>query len=608
MSPLHQVIGNNNITIHNINGSNIEVTQVIGKSVEYQTLESELKKLKEHYDDIPVEKIERREKISEEISNKEKIIEKFKQDVIRLARTFQNIIIKTDRLNIAKKYFDVGEFKKAEEILNSDELYSDKKRFIEARSDVKSELDNIEQKIQQLATEFLIKAKIITLDTDNCYQFEEIENLYKESIECVAFYDNLTEYAYFLHTHNQYLDAEIVYQKIRSELWDHLTQSQRVHFLNNHANLLIDLCETISAKTEIQESYDILISLSEDEQSINLPDMAVILNNIAIIYKEEGDFESAEPEFQEALKIYRLLAKNEPQEYLPFVAIILSNLGAIHTDLNEYDTAKGELQEALKIYSILSEDTREANSKDLAFTLTNFGLLCKDLNNYESAEYYLQEALIICRKLVSKNPHAYLPYLASTLNNIANLHVKRRDYPSAECEFQETLKIRRTLAEKNPQTYHPLIASILYNLAFLHFISNKSKLALLEYQEALEIYRDQEARSQHKYLPEIAMIFYNLAKIHCSMNDFKSAVKELMEAIQIYRNLAITDPQTYQSYLTEALTKSGLVFFKLRERENSLLNAQEALSNLDNFSNIILDSEELFNINRNLVKYWQFKG
>jgi tetratricopeptide (TPR) repeat protein len=76
------------------------------------------------------------------------------------------------------------------------------------------------------------------------------------------------------------------------------------------------------------------------------PDVASSLNNLALLYYNQGRYGEAEPLFQDALAMYqRLLGQAHPD-----VAASLLNLGALRHNQGRYSEAQTLLLQARPIY------------------------------------------------------------------------------------------------------------------------------------------------------------------------------------------------------------------------------------------------------------------
>jgi tetratricopeptide (TPR) repeat protein len=81
----------------------------------------------------------------------------------------------------------------------------------------------------------------------------------------------------------------------------------------------------------------------------NNPELALTLNNLGNVDRNQNRKDAAQKAYKEALKTYRLLAQNDPETYLPQVAGTLNNLGELYKDQNRLRDARQAIEEAQKI-------------------------------------------------------------------------------------------------------------------------------------------------------------------------------------------------------------------------------------------------------------------
>src|SRR5205823_4934600 len=182
-------------------------------------------------------------------------------------------------------------------------------------------------------------------------------------------------------------------------------------------------------------------------------EIAMTLNNLAMLDGDQNRPGAARKGFEEALKIYRNLAKNNPDGYLPDVAVTVNNLAILNRAQNRMEEARKGFEEALKIRRELAQKNPDAYLPDLAMTLNNLANLDRVQNRVEEARKGFEEALKIYRELTKNNPNAYLSDLAMTLNNLANLNRAQNRVEAARKQYEEALKIRRELVKTNPDAY-----------------------------------------------------------------------------------------------------------------------------------------------------------
>src|SRR6266576_2810460 len=103
------------------------------------------------------------------------------------------------------------------------------------------------------------------------------------------------------------------------------------------------------------------------------------------------------------------------------IAMTLNNLAMLNRAQNRVEAARKGYEETLKIYRQLAQRTPDTYLSYVAVTLNNLAVLDGDQNRVEEARKGYEEALSVRRQLAKKNPDTYLPDLAMTLNNLANL-------------------------------------------------------------------------------------------------------------------------------------------------------------------------------------------
>jgi len=85
-------------------------------------------------------------------------------------------------------------------------------------------------------------------------------------------------------------------------------------------------------------------------------DIASILNNIAVLHKDNNEFIEAEQLYLNAISIGKKLSKSNPQEFIPSLCLSLINLGEFYKESIEKKNKSIELiQEAFDNYNVLKE-------------------------------------------------------------------------------------------------------------------------------------------------------------------------------------------------------------------------------------------------------------
>ncbi len=309
----------------------------------------------------------------------------------------------------------------------------------------------------------------------------------KEDIaaDCYKFFDRFK-------LANQH-DSAAHYIQLRAELdttnadW----QFNAAHYFaeQNQHNMAIRLYE---------RALDIYRRLAKSNPQAYEPNVAVTLNNLAILYKNTQQFTESEAMYKEALETYRRLAKSNPQAYEPYVAGTMSNLANLYSDTQRLTESEAMYKEALEIYRRLANSNPQAYEPYVALTLNNLASLYRKTQQSTESETMYKEALEIRRRLAKSNPLAYEPDMALTLNNLAILYMDTKQFTESEAMYKEALEIRRRLANANPQAYESKVAVTLFNIGLLYKKQGDYTQALEYFGKALAIY-EKVYGSEHRY-------------------------------------------------------------------------------------------------------------
>ena len=135
--------------------------------------------------------------------------------------------------------------------------------------------------------------------------------------------------------------------------------------------------------------------IKESKLGPDHPDVATSLNNLAILYRDMGQYAKAEPLYRRSLKIYE--SKLGPDH--PDVAMGLNNLANLYRDMGQYAKAEPLHQCTLKIY----ESQLGPDHPDLAqFGLHNLALLHAATEHWSEAVAETDRERRIVRRHVAR--------------------------------------------------------------------------------------------------------------------------------------------------------------------------------------------------------------
>ena len=123
----------------------------------------------------------------------------------------------------------------------------------------------------------------------------------------------------------------------------------------------------------------------------------------------------AEQAYGEALAIYRKLAETNPDAYLPDVAMTLNNLALLYSGTQRMREAEQAYGEALAIRRKLAAINPDAYLPNVATTLNNLAFLCFSAGQINEAEAHISEAEQILDPLWKANPELHGNTMAKIL-------------------------------------------------------------------------------------------------------------------------------------------------------------------------------------------------
>ena len=206
------------------------------------------------------------------------------------------------------------------------------------------------------------------------------------------------------------------------------------------------------AEREAEPLYQSSLAIRQKALGENHPDVALSLNNLAELYRNQGRYDQAEPLLQRSLAIReKALGKNHPD-----IAQSLNNLAALYYSQGHYNQAEPHLQRSLAIH----EKTLGENHPLVASSLNNLAELYRNQGRFDEVEPLLQRSLAIRKKALGENH----PNVATSLNNLAELYRNQGRFDEAEPLLQRSLAIHEKALGPN----HPSVAISLNNLALFY--------------------------------------------------------------------------------------------------------------------------------------------
>ena len=187
-----------------------------------------------------------------------------------------------------------------------------------------------------------------------------------------------------------------------------------------------------------------------------------VLQNISVIYQQQGDYEQARHYLDQALEYTDVLSDPRLQQ-----CKILGNQGSLATFLGDYEESKGCFEQALNLAHSLQDTTMiefsqtglgyslsclgDANealrwyqksldilqgielSERLVYVYLNFGVLYLDMDQYTDAETHFEEGLRIAEQIQHSQLKIHIRW------NLGDLHIRRHQLLEAETLLKQCL-------------------------------------------------------------------------------------------------------------------------------------------------------------------------
>ena len=296
---------------------------------------------------------------------------------------------------------------------------------------------------------------------------------------------------------------------------------------------------------EAEPLFQRALHIREQQLGPEYLDVTASLNNLALLYYNQGKYAEAEPLFQRALHVRE---QQLGPEHLQ-VAYPLNNLANLFYEQGKYAEAESFYLRMLCIF----EQQLGPEHPDVAASLNNLALFYRDQGKYAEAEPLFQRALHIREQQLGPEH----PQLASSLNGLATLYTKQSKYAEAEPLFQRALHIR----EQQLGPEHPQVAYPLFGLATLYTEQGKYAEAEPLFQRVLHI-REQQLGPEH---PDTAEAIYGLARFWETQGENEAASIWYARALSIREQmLGAQHPRT-----VETCTRLIALFHALGQHEQA---------------------------------------
>ena len=264
-----------------------------------------------------------------------------------------------------------------------------------------------------------------------------------------------------------------------------MAESANIHGILYNLN-----SEYRKAIKKYNEARSIFIKLSNNDR------LSRVLNNIAICYRDLGEYEKSLQTHMEALKI-----KEEIDADLDNLAASYWNIGNAQGDVNNYEASNEWYRKAIEAYEELNQED------DLISVQTLVGYNYKSVKEYDKALPYFIKAIEYYKKTNQDTN------LAGIYDVTGNLYFELEDYEQAKNYYEKSIEVSK---DHNEVT---LTAKSIRNLGRVYHQKNDYKKALELLFKSLSTFEEREAKQS------IYNNYHYIADVYDSMKNYEEAYK-----------------------------------------------------------------------------------
>ncbi|TRX62176.1 tetratricopeptide repeat protein [Fulvivirga sp. M361] len=298
----------------------------------------------------------------------------------------------------------------------------------------------------------------------------------------------------------------------------------------------------------VQESPTKALSYSKDALDlasvINYPKgRAAALNNIGIVYKNQGVYDKALDYYIESIRISAEL------EDRMLLASTMNNIGTVYSLKETYDKAL--------IYFIESYETFEklGRRKQIIGALNNIGNAYSDMGEKKKAMEYYNKSIALAEEtgdLLNFDP----------INNLGNIYFHEGDYPQALNYYEKSKEIAEASNDFRGRAY------AMANIGSAYLELNDYDRAESHFNQAIQIATDLKEN------PILKQIYLGLSTIAFN----KKKYKEAYEARLLYDKVK---DYVYNEESSRKLARLEMAFeFQQKEKELEILKRTKEITDL----------------------------
>src|SRR5712691_7654333 len=266
------------------------------------------------------------------------------------------------------------------------------------------------------------------------------------------------------------------------------------------------------------------------------PSVAILINNLADVYKSQARYADAEAQYKRALD---MAEKTSGPNSLQ-VALVLNNLTKVYEDQSRFDEVEAASKRALAI----REAALGANHPEVAASLNNLAHVYERLGRYAEADALFLRAIEIWEKALGPKH----PNLATALLNLASVYSDEERLDEAEALYKRALGIREAAFGPNDLS----VATVQNNLAQIYETQGRYDDVETYAKRALAVV----TKSLGPNNPDTAKVIRKLGVAYDGKGRYAEADAQFKRALDIYTKTFGPDHR----FLATVLINQGHLF------------------------------------------------
>ncbi len=318
--------------------------------------------------------------------------------------------------------------------------------------------------------------------------------------------------------------------------------------------------KALEAWLECIEVLQRRITLAQDSDAVvdNKDGLALLYNNVGLIYKTKGEYDKAIEYYQKNLKIQEEIGRTLNK------AMGMSNIANVYYVFAiDYSKAMDYYKQSLELFIQYAEENADSSQETIRAkqgvlnTYMNIGGVYREQDDSDLALENYRKAIEVAEELGDK------PKIADVQSRIAMIYLDGGSYQEGLEAGLNALQVYREVGQRKEE------AIILEEIGTIYFRWGR-------YQESLEYYNQSLVISQELNLKkEVYDVYREISDVHSALGNYKEALADYTKFVEL-KDSSIREENLKQINELETKYETERV-----ESQNAILEATNAAQEAD---------------------------